>query len=80
MELARLNRTRSVTGDGEGLVSRGRLLWLAEAADLTGLSVGLGDAFDSLPWRSHRPGWPRHGRRPGNGPGPPVPVRTETTW
>lgn len=56
MEPIRMNRTRSVTGDGDGLVSRGGLVWLAEAADLTGLSAGLGEAFDSLPWRSHRPG------------------------
>jgi hypothetical protein len=45
-----------VTGEAEGLVSRGGLAWLAETADLTGLSAGLSDAFDSLPWRSHRPG------------------------
>lgn len=56
MEPIRLARTRMVTGDGEGLVSRGGLVWLAETADLTGLSAGMGDAFDTLAWRSHRPG------------------------
>jgi hypothetical protein len=56
MESIRLSPPRTVTGNAEGLVSRGGLVWLAEAADLTGLSAGLGDAFDSLPWRSHRPG------------------------
>ena len=56
MEPIRLARSRTVTGNAEGLVSRGGLVWLAETADLTGLSAGLGEAFDSLPWRSHRPG------------------------
>lgn len=56
MEPISLNRARTVTGDGDGLVSRAGLVWAAEAADLTGLSAGIGDAFDSMAWRSHRPG------------------------
>lgn len=55
-EPIRLARPRTVTGDGEGLVSRAGLVWLAETADLTGLSAGFGTAFDTLAWRSHRPG------------------------
>lgn len=51
-----LFRPRTVTGDGEGLVSRGGLAWLAEAAELTGLGGGLADAFSTLRWRSHHPG------------------------
>ena len=42
----RLFRPRTVTGNGEGLVSRAGLAWLTEAADLTGLSGGLVEAFD----------------------------------
>lgn len=56
MNGTRLFRPRTVTGAGEGLVSRGGLAWLAEAADLTGLSGGLVDAFDGQRWRRHRPG------------------------
>lgn len=56
MDGIRLARPRTVTGDAEGLVSRGGLVWLAETADLTGLTAGLGDAFDTLAWRSRRPG------------------------
>lgn len=52
----RLFRPRSVTGDGEGLTSRAGLVWLAEAADLTGLTGGLTDAFATQSWRRHRPG------------------------
>ncbi len=36
METIRLARPHTVTGNGEGLVSRGGLVWLAETADLTG--------------------------------------------
>jgi hypothetical protein len=31
-------------------------VWLAETADLCGLTAGFETAFDALPWRSHRPG------------------------
>ena len=37
----RLVRPRTVTGDGEGLVSRGGLVWLGEVADRSGLTAGL---------------------------------------
>lgn len=56
METIRLTRPRTVTGDGEGLVSRGGLVWLAETAYLTGLSAGLGDALDAPAWRSKQQG------------------------
>lgn len=56
MDAIRLAQPRTVTGDAEGLVSRGGLVWLAETADLTGLTAGLSDAFDTLAWRSRRPG------------------------
>src|SRR5690606_25452878 len=52
----RLIRPRSVVGDGAGLVSRGGLAWLAEAADLSGLTGGLSDAMADLPRRRHDPG------------------------
>ncbi len=56
MNGTRLFRPRTVTGNGEGLVSRAGLAWLAEAADLTGLSGGLVEAFDGQSWRRHHPG------------------------
>ena len=56
MESSKLASPRTVTGDAEGLVSRGGLVLLAEAADLCGLTGGFETAFDQLPWRSHRPG------------------------
>lgn len=56
MESIRLASPRTVTGDGEGLVSRGGLVWLAETADLCGLTAGLDDAFAGVPGRVHRPG------------------------
>ncbi len=56
MELTRLISSRTVTGNGAGLVSRGGLAWLGEAADLTGLTRGLGDAFAGQSWRRHHPG------------------------
>ncbi|WP_324248603.1 IS1380 family transposase [Actinomarinicola tropica] len=37
-------------------MSRGGLVWLAETADLCGLTAGLDDAFAGLPRRVHRPG------------------------
>jgi hypothetical protein len=45
-----------VTGNAEGLVSRGGLVWLAETADLCGLTAGFDSAFAGLPGRVHRPG------------------------
>ena len=56
MDAIRLAQPRTVTGDAEGLVSRGGLVWLAETADLTGLTAGMSDTFDTLAWRSRRPG------------------------
>jgi hypothetical protein len=56
VESSRLASPRTVTGDGEGLVSRGGLVWLAETADLCGLTAGLDDALAGLPGRVHRPG------------------------
>lgn len=56
MELTRLISSRTVTGNGAGVVSRGGLAWLGEAADLTGLTSGLGDAFADQAWRRHHPG------------------------
>jgi hypothetical protein len=56
MESTRLASPRTVTGNAEGLVSRGGLVWLAETADLCGLTAGLDDAFAALPRRCHRPG------------------------
>ena len=51
-----LARPRTVSGDGEGLVSRGGLVWLAEAADLCGLTGGLSAAMAAQSWRRHDPG------------------------
>ena len=56
MNGTRLIRPRTVTCDGEGLASRAGLMWLAEAADLTGLAAGLVEAFDGQAWRRHHPG------------------------
>lgn len=52
----RLVRPRTVTGDGEGLVSRGGLLWLGEAADRSGLTTGLSQVLAGVPRRRHDPG------------------------
>lgn len=52
----RLVRPLSVVGDGTGLVSRGGLMWLAEAAELSGLAVGFSDAMSGQSWRRHDPG------------------------
>ena len=52
----RLVRPRSVAGDGTGLVSRGGLVWLAETAELSGLTVGFTDATEAMPRRRHDPG------------------------
>ena len=51
-----LIRPRSVTGDGAGLVSHAGLAWLAETADLSGLTAGLSRAMTSVPQRRHDPG------------------------
>jgi hypothetical protein len=47
---------RTVTGDGEGLVSRGGLVWLGEVADRSGLSAGLSEVLAEAPRRRHDPG------------------------
>jgi hypothetical protein len=52
----RLIRPRTVTGDGEGLVSRGGLVWLGEVADRSGLTAGLSQVLASAPRRRHDPG------------------------
>lgn len=52
----RLVRSRTVSGDGEGIVSRGGLVWLAETADLCGLTAGLSEAMAGLARRRHDPG------------------------
>lgn len=55
-ESSRLVRPRSVTGDGEGLVSHAGLAWLAETADLSGLSGGLRAAMAGVPQRRYEAG------------------------
>lgn len=52
----RLIRPRIVTGDGDGLVSHAGLVWLAETADLSGLTSGLTSAMSRLARRRHDPG------------------------
>jgi hypothetical protein len=52
----RLVRPRTVTGDGEGLVSRAGLVWLGEVADRSGLTAGLSQVLDGTPRRRHDPG------------------------
>ena len=47
-----LIRPRTVTGDGEGLVSHAGIAWLAETADLAGLTNGLSTAMAAVPQRS----------------------------
>jgi hypothetical protein len=51
-----LIRPRTVTGDGDGLVSHAGLAWLAETADLAGLTAGLSTAMATVPQRRHDPG------------------------
>ena len=53
---SRLVRPRTVTGDGDGLVSHAGLVWLAEAADLAGLTAGLSRAVTGIRGRRHDPG------------------------
>lgn len=51
-----LIRPRTVTGDGDGLVSHAGVAWLAETADLSGLTDGLSVAMTSVPQRRHDAG------------------------
>lgn len=51
-----LIRPRTVTGGGAGMVSHGGLAWLAETADLAGLTDGLSAAMVSVRQRRHDPG------------------------
>ncbi len=51
-----LVRPRAVTGDGAGLVSHAGLEWLAETADLAGLTEGLSTAMAGIGGRRHDPG------------------------
>lgn len=53
---SRLIRPRTVTGDGDGLVSHAGVAWLAETADLSGLTAGLSAAMASVPQRRHDAG------------------------
>lgn len=55
-DVIRLVRPRSVTGDGEGLVSHGGVVWLGEIADCSGLTAGLCAATRRMPRRRHDPG------------------------
>jgi hypothetical protein len=52
----RLVRSRTVTGDGEGLVSHAGLVWLGEVADRSGLTAGLSEVLAEAPRRRHDPG------------------------
>jgi hypothetical protein len=52
-QATRLVRPRTVTGDGEGLVSHAGLVWLGEIADRSGLTTGLSEAMAAL---RHDPG------------------------
>jgi hypothetical protein len=54
----RLIRPRAVTGDGDGdgLVSHAGVGWLAETADLSGLTSGLSAAMAGVAQRRHDPG------------------------
>jgi hypothetical protein len=55
-QATRLVRPRSVTGDGEGLISHAGLVWLGEVADRSGLTAGLRLAMAGVPRRRHDPG------------------------
>lgn len=52
----RLVRPRTVTSDGEGLVSRAGLVWLGEVADRTGLTGAFSQVLAEVPRRRHDPG------------------------
>jgi len=45
-----------VTGDGDGLVSHAGVAWLADTADLSGLTGGLSSAMAAVPQRRHDAG------------------------
>ena len=45
-----------MTGDGDGLVSHAGVAWLAETADLSGLTAGLSVAMAGVPQRRHDAG------------------------
>jgi hypothetical protein len=53
---SRLVRPRTVTAHGDGLVSHAGLGWLAETAELAGLTAGLTAAMAAVPQRRHDPG------------------------
>jgi Transposase DDE domain group 1 len=53
---SRLMQPRTVTGDGDGLVSHAGLAWLAETADLAGLTAGLSTAMGAVGQRRHDAG------------------------
>lgn len=53
---SRLIRPRTVTGDGDGLVSHAGIAWLAETAELSGLTAGLSTAMAGVPQRRHDAG------------------------
>jgi hypothetical protein len=55
VKATRLIRPRTVTGDGEGLVSHAGLVWLGEVAR-SGLTVGFSQVLASAPRRRHDPG------------------------
>ncbi len=55
-QVTSLIRPRSVSGDGAGLVSHAGVGWLAETADLAGLTAGLRVAMAGVPQRRHDAG------------------------
>ncbi len=55
-QVSRLVRPLTVTGDGDGLVSHAGVAWLAETADLSGLTAGLSAAMAGVPQRRHDAG------------------------
>lgn len=55
-QATRLVQPRTVTGDGDGLVSHAGLVWLGEVADRSGLTAGLSQVLAGAPRRRHDPG------------------------
>lgn len=53
---SRLVQPRTVTGDADGLVSHAGMVWLAETADLAGLTSGLSAAMAGVAHRRHDAG------------------------
>ena len=53
---SRLMQPRTVTGDAAGLVSHAGIAWLAETADLAGLTAGLSSAMAAVGQRRHDAG------------------------